>query len=264
MRKYWQLFQISVGNTFAYRGPIVIWLLGNVITTLTFVTVWFSASTNGPIAGFSRNELVAYYIFGLLVNWLTNWFPFYWIKDEIADGSVVGSTLTKPLSNYWRVFAVETGWHFVTLFVGLAATALILIFFRQNVTFFTSYTNLVLAGLSIIFSIFLTFSLSMCMGCLAFWFTKVSAIDDFFWACRMLIGGQSIPIALLPSTVRTIANILPFRYMFSFPLEIYLGKLDSTQLVIAFAMQILWIIAFIFIYQLLWIHGNRAYTAFGH
>jgi len=158
MRKYLSYFKISIGNTFAYRGPIIVWLVGNLFPIVTFSTLGLSASAGNQIAGFTRAELVTYYILGLLVEWLTNWYPYYWIKDEIADGSIVGSALTKPISNYWRIFSVESGWHFVTFFFGVISVIALVLVARNYFIFPYSLLNIVLSLASVILSIFLIFS----------------------------------------------------------------------------------------------------------
>ena len=72
------------------------------------------------------------------------------------------------------------------------------------------------------------------------------------------------PISFLPTTLLAIVKILPFRYMFSFPLEIYFNKLAPSDLLWGFAMQGLWVVILTALYQVLWTKGRRAYASFGN
>ena len=102
------------------------------------------------------------------------------------------------------------------------------------------------------------------MALLAFWFTKVDTLDALFWAGRIIFGGQVVPISFLPGIFKTLAYALPFRYMFSFPLEIYFNKLDSLQLISGLIMQIIWIMIFLLSYKVLFSRGVKAYESYGN
>lgn len=263
MRKYLAIVRLSIQNTLTYRGPIFVWLLSNIITLVTLVAVWQSASAGETIAGYTKSELISYYIIALFLQWLTGWMPFYWIKDDIKDGSIITGALIKPISFYWRAFAWEVGWHIVSTPIGLLASAAVIVFIPQYFVFNLS-PNILLVALATLLSIFLMFSLSLCMGMLAFWFTHINAIDSLFWSAKMILGGQGIPVSFLPNSFFQVAYILPFRYLFSFPLEIYFRKISLSQIISGFGIQLGWILLFSIVYKLMWEKGRRVYTAFGH
>lgn len=227
------------------------------------IAVWTSVRGANLIAGYSKNELISYYVVALFLQWLNGWFPFYWIRTEVRDGSIAGNTLTKPISMYWRVFAAESGWHIVSTPVGLLASALVIAIVPHYFIFPTSI-NLWLAVLATILSVFVVFTTSLCMGLLTFWLTNLNTIDSTFWAARVFIGGQGIPISFLPLPLLTVVKILPFRYMFSFPLEIYFNKLTRMDLLWGFVIQIIWIVLLVLLYQVLWTKGRRVYSAYGN
>lgn len=106
--------------------------------------------------------------------------------------------------------------------------------------------------------------LSLCMGLLAFWFTHINTVDNLYWACKFLLGGQGIPISFLTGLLGVVGFILPFRYVYSFPLEVYFGKLSDLQVVWGLAMQFVWAVAFFFLYRLMMREGTKAYTSFGN
>ncbi len=263
MRKYLAFYKANILNTLTYRGPIVVWLSSNFITLITVIAAWFAVSASGLIGGYTKSELITYYIFALLLQWLTGWFPFYWIKDDIATGDIVGNTLLKPLSLYLKAFAQESGWHSVSIFIGIFAAAIVALPLHNYFVFNLSVTSTILVLLAIAGAIMLTFTFSMCLTMICFWTIRVGPLDALFWMGESLLGGQSIPISFFPFPARLVVEALPFRYMFSFPIEIYLGKLPTIDILHGFVVAMLWWLVLYFLFRWLWAHGRLAYTSFG-
>lgn len=185
------------------------------------------------------------------------------VKDEIKDGRIIGTTLLKPISLYKRAFATDAGWHIVTVFIGLAASLLVGLLLRDYVVFPFTPEGFLLVTLVALLSIFVVFGFSLCLGLLAFWFTEVSTIDNLFWACLVFLGGQALPITFIPAVFQNLVRILPFRYMFSFPLEIFFGKLSTGEIITGLFFQLTWIVILIFLYKIMWRQGLKVYSAFG-
>jgi ABC-2 type transport system permease protein len=55
------------------------------------------------------------------------------------------------------------------------------------------------------------------------------------------IGGAFIPIAILPAPIREIASVLPFRFLYSFQLEMLLAPADKARVAEGFVISLLWI-----------------------
>jgi len=263
MRKYWAVCCASIQETITYRGPIVLWLISNIFSLVAIVAVWLSVSAGQTIGGYTKAELVTYYVAGLFLQWLVGWFPFFGVVREIKSGGIISTALMRPISYFWRKFAQEFGWRIVGSLAGLIATLIVALPLRQYLVFNFFQGSLFFLPLSIILSIFVVFSLSMCLGLLAFWFTETSAINSFFWMAKGILGGQGIPISFIPGVFQTLIRILPFRYTFSFPLEIYFGKLSEMEIYQGIIMQFVWIMVLVQFYKLLWKRGRRVYAAFG-
>jgi ABC-2 type transport system permease protein len=59
-----------------------------------------------------------------------------------------------------------------------------------------------------------------------------------------LLGGGFIPLAILPTFLGSIAYALPFRFLYSFPLELLFGKADMSKAFDNFAILLIWIVVF--------------------
>ena len=101
------------------------------------------------------------------------------------------------------------------------------------------------------------------MGLIAFWTTHTSSMDAMYWMAISLLGGHGLPVSFLPENIRGLIYLLPFRYLFSFPLEIYFGKLSVEEIVWGFGVGIYWLVLFLFLYRWMWRQGRKAYASFG-
>jgi ABC-2 type transport system permease protein len=98
---------------------------------------------------------------------------------------------------------------------------------------------------------------------LAFWLTETDALHSLLWAGLFIGGGQGIPLSFFSASVRGVLEMLPFAYIFSFPLEIFSGKLSVEEMIFGILKQLAWILLLALLYKFLWKRGTRAYQSFG-
>lgn len=242
---------------------MLIWLIGDLIMTFTMIAIWNSSSGSGLIGGYSRSQLTTYYLVALYLQWVVLWWPFSEIFREIKNGDIIITCLSKPISYYFSWFFMDLGWHLVSSFVGFFTTVLITIYLRTDLSLSLKPEFLLFFVLAVVLAIFVTYSISVCLGLLAFWFTEVGAIESFFWLGRGFFGGAALPISFIPETLRSLVIILPFRYVFSFPLEIILGKLLPVEIFLGFMLGFFWLTLLVLVYKLMWDKGRKVYSAYG-
>jgi len=121
-----------------------------------------------------------------------------------------------------------------------------------------------LFAISTFLTILSKFYIALSLGGLGFWFRRVHGFGSLFWNLGGLFSGELIPVDLLPHTLFLISAYLPFRSLAFFPVQIILGKINSSEIVSGFAVQIIWLAVFIFIAKLLWKKGLSQYDSAGH
>jgi ABC-2 type transport system permease protein len=67
----------------------------------------------------------------------------------------------------------------------------------------------------------------------------------------------------LPGILHTVAVVLPYRYMLSFPVEVATGNLSPGAVVLGFVLQMIWLGAGFALFRLVWGRGVRHYSAVG-
>jgi ABC-2 type transport system permease protein len=105
----------------------------------------------------------------------------------------------------------------------------------------------------------------MCLGLLAFWVTELESINAVKYLFVNLLGGAAVPMVLLPKGVRAVVDFLPFRYMFSFPIEVFQGKVGTNvEMLTGFLCAIFWVFITTFLYKFLWQAGLKKYSSVGN
>ena len=102
------------------------------------------------------------------------------------------------------------------------------------------------------------------LGMITFWTTRVSAIFELFIAAELLLSGRLVPLPLMPDWAEDVANVLPFKWSFFFPIDALVGDLSAGELLGGLAMQAFWIVVLTGLALLVWRFAVRRYSAVGN
>ncbi|ERJ13196.1 ABC transporter permease [Haloplasma contractile] len=69
------------------------------------------------------------------------------------------------------------------------------------------------------------------------------------------LGGMTLPVPLMPESLKTIVYILPFRYVGDLPFRIYAGHIGHLEAIISIGIQITWITVLYFLGNL-WLNKS--------
>jgi ABC-2 type transport system permease protein len=108
----------------------------------------------------------------------------------------------------------------------------------------------------------LTLALEALLGTLAFWLEDIGSVMRGNAVLATVLGGQLVPLALMPAWSHVFLVAQPYRSMVSFPLEIISGDLNGQEMAIGFGLQVLWIAVITWGAFALWRRGLKEYTVF--
>ncbi|HEV7655119.1 MAG TPA: ABC-2 family transporter protein, partial [Mycobacteriales bacterium] len=100
-------------------------------------------------------------------------------------------------------------------------------------------------------------------GMITFWTTRVSAIYDTYFTAELLLSGRLVPLALLPAWAAGLADVLPFKYTFGYPIEVLAGSLSTRELFVGLAFQAAWIAIGALLVAVVWRVGVRRFGSVG-
>jgi ABC-2 type transport system permease protein len=109
---------------------------------------------------------------------------------------------------------------------------------------------------------FLRFLFTWCLALTAFWTERVHAITAFGTTLLYMLGGNAVPVDLLPSFWGALARYLPFYSMLGLPADAAAGQPGGTVLLGA-AVQAGWLVLMGLAAIALWRRGLNRYTAVG-
>jgi ABC-2 type transport system permease protein len=255
-------FATELAVQFAYRGALVIWLLGFLLEPTIYLVVWTTVadSQGGAVGGFTAGEFAGYFIVLMIVNQLTfDWHAFF-MEWRVRTGDL-SPMLLRPVHPIHNDVAENLTFKALTFVVLGPAAVILAIAFDAVIE--PQPWQVVAFVPALIGAMLLRFLLEWSVGIAAFWVTKMGAITQAWYVSVLFLSGQVAPLSLFPQPIQVIASVLPFRWMVSFPVELGLGRLGPQDVAIGFAMQILWVGIALGILRLAWPRGIRRYGAVG-
>jgi ABC-2 type transport system permease protein len=274
VRTWWTILRISLEERLVYRGDF---MLGTLMRFLPFVTqifLWtavFNAVSAGSIAGYTRDDIIAYYL-------LTNVSRAFSSMPALASG-ISRSILDGSIKKYLIQPVDMVGFLFVTrvahklVYYTVAAIPFALVFFLCRGFFETGWpAPAILAAFvaSLIMGFVLGFYLESCIGMLGFWFLEVTSLLFVYMLLNFFLSGHMFPIDMLDGvklpggiSLGDVVRILPLQYLAYFPSAVFLGKITGAALVRGLLIELAWVVFFIFLSRWLFNRGVRRYSAFG-
>jgi len=80
---------------------------------------------------------------------------------------------------------------------------------------------------------------------------------------ELLFSGRLVPLSLMPEWAQRLADILPFKWTFGYPIEALIGGLPVQELVGGLVMQAVWIAIGIAGIRAIWPFAVRRFAAVG-
>ncbi len=255
-------FHIYLTEVFAYRAAAFLWILADSITALVLPVVWIAAAGDkGHLGTMSVPDVVTYYVFSLVLSQFIISHMMWDIALEIREGAFT-VYLLRPLSYFFTQFLRNVAWRIGKVALFLPVLALMLVVYWPYLG--QSHFHI---GPLFVLATFLGFILSFCnafaVGIIALRTQECFAIIRLYYMPELFLSGRMFPLALMPGWVAFIANITPFRFTLSFPLELALGRLDQSAVLTGFMMQSGWIAIMSLIGWYLWRSGLKHYTGVG-
>jgi ABC-2 type transport system permease protein len=259
---YIQQFKTTLAMMFAYRASLLIWMIGQVLEPLVYLIVWSIVSNNngGSIGDYTTSQFAAYFILLMLVNQITYTWIMHEFEYRIREGNF-SFTLLRPVHPIHSDIADNVSSKLITTPSMIVVAVVLSLVFHVSLAPQPWAIALFFPALFLAFAI--RFLLEWTLAMLAFWTTRVGAANQTYFVLMLFLSGQFAPLTLLPAPVQVLANILPFRWLISYPIDLIMGRLSFNQALIGLGVQAVWLIVSFILLRVVWRAGIKVYSAVG-
>lgn len=263
LRIYQRFWQVNWAEQWQYRANMVMYLLYWLVSPVVYLAVWTAvASSQGSVGGLTANDFVTYYLVLLLVDTLTSDITIHLLAHKIQDGTLSGDLLRPVHPILTGTLVNNLAFKALTFAVLIPIWLVLCLLFAPDFSGVTAQT-LLLAVPAIVLGFALAFLLGAMITCIAFWTTRVYALNEFYYALIVLFSGQFVPLELMPGPIQQVAQYLPFQLMKYFPVQLILGRLAPEQIVRNFLLGLLWLGIALALFSWVWRNGSRRFSAVG-
>ena len=259
---YLTTMRTAVAAQLQYRVTNYFYMLGMIAEPVVYLVVWTTIADQqgGSVNGISTGEFAAYYIVWTLVRNMNIVFGAPFWEWRIREGYLSGQLL-RPMHILHYDIAFFAGWKFVVVALWIPIAIALSLVFHPDL----HPTGLEVAVFIVaIWGAYLVRSMFQgVMGMLNFWTTRGAAVFDLYMAIEMLLSGRLVPLQLMPEWVQTLADFLPFKWTFYFPIQSLVGDLSTQSLLLGLCAQALWIGIGLVLFHFAWRAAVRHFSAVG-
>jgi len=257
--KYLGILQTSFRESMVYRLDALMSLGTSILFLTLYYFVWLAIDQSGDIEG-GFQQAITYIVAGQIVANTAFVDTERHIGERVRHGTIVNE-LKRPIDFMKQIYFYDAGgalFGFLTKSIPVAMVGIIFIGIDTpsllNAGFF-------LVSLFLAFNVVFLFAYITSM--LIFW-TKID------WSIRMmrstaqnLFSGALFPLYLLPGTLYTFFNLLPFQVMIDAPVQIFTMAATGTEIYTILGKQILWILLLYFAAFFAWRKAKTKITVQG-
>ena len=262
--KYGQAFMVGLQSNLVYRWNFgvrsIFWFFHLAVVYI----LWGAAYTGNPlIGGYTFAQTLTYFLVIFVLQFFIGAFnEDYQISEDIRTG-LINQFLLKPINYFAYRLSVFTAARVVSGAFGIAALVLALPLLRSHLDLPNEGWRLLLGIPAMFLTAIIQFSIAYCFGLLAFWFLEIQGFVILSMAVETLLGGQVVPLDLLPMKVFNVVRFLPFFYQAYFPAAIITGRQGIDFALQGLAIQSFWAIVLVCLAEFVWRRGLKHHTAAG-
>jgi len=274
LRSWWTMLSICLEERLAYRGDFILGTAMRFLPIVTQVFLWtavFAATTRSDIAGYSRTDIVAYYLLTMVTRAFSSMPGLAGgIARSVRDGSIK-KYLVQPVDYVSFLLAARIAHKLVYYAVAIIPFGAVFFLCRGYFPPVPDAATIAAFTLSLVLSFLLGFFMEATLGMLGFWFLEVSSIIFAYMLVQYLLSGHMFPLDMLAGistglagvSVADVVHWLPFEYTAYFPAAVWLGKIHGAELVRSLAIEAAWVVVMAVACRVAWWRGTRRYSAFG-
>lgn len=246
-----------------YPARVFIWLLVDSLQVIFMPFLWLTIyAEREVIEGFSRADIVTYYVLVLVVSLLARSHVRRIVQQDIIKGDL-NAVLLKPIRYLLLRPMRELSYKVLLLCGTIPIIILVLTQVPQYVVLPDSLATWGFFGIACLLGYFISISMELSIGLLAVWTGDTKSIDALKNIAQYVLSGELAPLLFLPVFLQAIAVYTPFRYIISTPVEIFLGRIEFAEMMQHFLAAGAWILGLWLLLIFIWRKAVASYEGVG-
>jgi ABC-2 type transport system permease protein len=263
---WWTIFKTCVEERLVYRGDFALGTLMRFLPIVTQIFLWtavFASATGGNIQGYSRDDVVAYYLLTMLARAFSSMPGLAsGVARQVREGEIK-KFFIQPIDLIGYLLVARIAHKLVYYFIAAVPFATVYFLCRGYFPGWPAPEVFAAFLASLVLSFLLGFFLEVTMGMIAFWFLEVSSLLFVYMLFTFFFSGHMFPLEILPEPWKTLVDFLPFKYMAYFPAAVFLGKVQGPELVNGMMVLTAWVVGCIVLSRLAMRAGFNRYSGYG-
>ncbi|MCH5155469.1 MAG: ABC-2 family transporter protein [Clostridiales bacterium] len=267
IKKYLIFMRSGYQTVLAYRGAILLWFIGAMISAVLMGLVWwaiFYFSPETQIGGYVFPQMLMYVILSAVVSEAIYTDTMGTINEDVKWG-LIGMRLMKPIN-----YRVQLGFsamgsflaRIIIIGVPVITVGTLVVVFGFGLTGIQWYNVLLFLPMCVLSAImFDTFG--FLFGQLAFRTQAMFGVASMSQIVMSFLSGGIVPIALFPAWAQTALYYTPFPTLVSLPVRIFLGQVGWTEMLIGLAISVAWIAVLNVLAHLAYLRSVKHVVVFG-
>jgi ABC-2 type transport system permease protein len=263
---WWTILQMCVAERLAYRGDFILGTTMRFLPIVTQLFLWtaiFSAASTGTMAGFTRNDVVAYYLLTMVARSFSSMPGLAsGLANQIRNGEIK-KFLIQPIDLIGFSLIARLGHKLVYYVIAAVPFAVVFWFCGDYFPPFPGAKVFSAFLASLVLSFLLGFFLEFSLGLMGFWLLEISSLLFVYMLFNFFFSGHMFPLDILPSPWEELVRFMPLKYLAYFPAAVYLGKIPDNRLWLEVGVEAGWVLLFILLSRRLLSAGYNRYSGFG-
>ena len=268
---FWHVFSMEARKQMSYRADFwlsaFVGLIGGIAIPYFLWDNIYAASGESHIGQFTFEGMLIYYIAAALLSRVVQGPDLVQnLANDIYQGELsrylVYPTGYLPFKYAQHVGATLPGLVQLAMF-GTLFTVLITIFSTPPAELAITPMTMIGCGISVALGNVLYFLLAYPLQSVAFWADNVWSLTVLLRFVSALLGGLLVPLSLFPERVIEPLMVLPFPYLYWFPVRTLMGHVSFAEWLGGVGIAAGWCVAILLVGRRVWKRGELEYSGVG-
>ncbi|MFT3706894.1 MAG: ABC-2 family transporter protein [Archangium sp.] len=264
-RAFPTLFRVSFAEAVAYRAEMFVWVFSTTMP-LIMLMLWTTVTTVAPVEGrgghvWSADDFSAYFLSVFIVRQLISAWASWEINFEVRRGNLA-MRLLRPMHPVIGYAVGNLAYLPLRTIVTLPVVAILIA--TQGGKLPTDWRIWALWCVAMFGSWLINFFVNVAVGALSFYLESSLKLMEVWLALFFVSAGYLFPLEVVKvQWVRTLIDVLPFRYIISLPAELMTGRLSIDEAWRAIGIQYAWGVGAFVVSLIIWSRGVKRFQSFG-